>query len=365
MEALSDHLQIGDRRIGPGQPTYIVAELSGNHNGDLRQALELVKAAKRAGADAVKLQTYTADTLTIDSEQEVFRIPSGNTWEGRTLHDLYREASTPWEWQPELKAAADGLGIELFSTAFDLTSVEFLEQVGVRAYKIASFELVDLELIRAVAKTGKPVIASTGLATLGEIEEAVQTARQSGCRELALLECASAYPASPTDYSLLTIPHLSQMFGVPTGLSDHTLGIAVAIAGVAVGARIVEKHLKLSDESDGPDAAFSITPSQLAQLVEGIRTAEEALGEVSYQVTDRERANRCFRRSLFAVRDIRVGEKFTRSNTRSIRPGFGLAPMYLGTVLDCRASRSIRRGEPISWDMLYGGCERSGGPEDE
>lgn len=349
-----DSIQIGDRKVGPGYPTYIVAEMSANHNHDYDAAVEIIKAAKASGADAVKLQTYTPDTMTIVCDTESFLIPGGNTWEGQTLHDLYKQAHTPWEWQPKLKAVADDIGIDLFSTAFDLSSVDFLEEMGIDVYKIASFELVDLALIEKVAKTGKPIIMSTGLATLGEIEDAVLAARSAGCQQLALLECTSSYPATPADSNLRTIPHLSEMFDLPTGLSDHTLGTAVSIASVALGACIIEKHFKLPNSGGGPDSAFSITPEELKTLVDGVRMVEQALGDVDYTVTEKELNNRCFRRSLFVVEDVRAGETFTSKNVRSIRPGYGLAPKYLNDVMGQTASRDIRRGEPLSWQLVSG-----------
>jgi N-acetylneuraminate synthase len=353
MNRFERHIQAGSHQIGSGFPTFIIAEMSANHNQDFNAAVEIIHAAKKAGADAVKLQTYTPDTLTIDSSSEPFKIPDGSLWAGRILYDLYKEASTPWEWQPELKAVADEAGIMLFSTAFDPSSVQFLEEkVGVDIYKIASFELVDLPLIRLVAQTGKPMIMSTGLASLGEIAEAVDAAREGGCTQLVLLECTSSYPASPADSNLRTIPHLSEMFGVPTGLSDHTLGTAVATASVALGACVIEKHFKLSDKEEGPDSAFSITPDEMKFLVDSVRTVEQALGRVDYRVTEKEMENRCFRRSLFAVENIAIGELLTEKNVRSIRPANGLAPRHLPEVLQSKAVRKIRRGEPLSWEML-------------
>ena len=348
------HIEIADRKVGIGHPTFIVAEMSANHNHDFDAAVKIIKAAKDAGADAVKLQTYTPDTMTIDCDEQSFQIPSGNTWEGRKLYDLYKDAYTPWEWQPKLKAVADDIGILLFSTAFDLSSVDFLEEMGIDVYKIASFELVDLPLIHKVAQTGKPIIMSTGLATLGEIEDAVMAAKNGGCDQLVLLECTSSYPASPSDSNLKTIPHLSEMFGVPTGLSDHTLGTAVSIASVALGACMIEKHFKLTDGGDGPDTAFSITPEELKFMVESIRIVEQALGEVDYSVTQKEMNNRCFRRSLFAVKEIQKNEAFTNENVRSIRPGYGLPTKYLPEVLEGKAARNIRRGEPLTWDVIVG-----------
>lgn len=345
-------LEINQRRIGPGYPVYIVAELSANHNQDFDQAVQLIHAAQQAGADAIKLQTYTADTLTIRSDQEYFRVSGGTLWDGRTLYDLYREAYTPWDWQPKLKELANRLGLDLFSTPFDDTAVDFLEAMGAPAYKIASFELVDLPLIRRVARTGKPMIMSTGMATLAEIDEAVHTACQAGAGQLALLKCNSAYPAPPEEMNLRTLPHLAQAFGAPVGLSDHTLGIAVPVAAVALGACIIEKHFTLSRNVPGPDSAFSLEPHEFKAMVEAVRVAEKALGEVRYEVSQREAASRVFRRSLFVVQDMQAGEVFTQDNVRAIRPGHGLHTRYLAQILGRAAARAIPRGTPLSWDLV-------------
>ena len=348
---MDDYLQINSRRLGPGEPTYLVAEMSANHHQDFRQAVKLIEAAKEAGADAVKLQTYTPDTLTISSNQEYFRI-AGTIWEGRTLHDLYREAYMRWEWQPKLKEVADGLGLDFFSTPFDVTAVDFLEQLPIPAYKIASFELVDLPLLRYVAKTGKPVILSTGMASLEEIEEAVATLKDAGCSQLALLKCTSAYPAPPEEMHLRTIPHLAQTFSLPVGLSDHTLGIAVPVAAVALGASLIEKHLTLSRDLPGPDSAFSLEPQEFKAMVAAVRTAEQALGQVSYEITPAQEASRVFRRSLFVVQDLKAGEELTLKNVRSIRPGHGLHTRYLEQVLGKKAKKAIARGTPLAWDLI-------------
>jgi len=342
---------IARRPIGPGHPAYIIAEMSANHGQDLNQALRILEAAKEAGADAVKLQTYTADTLTIDSDQEYFHI-KGTAWQGRKLHDLYLEAHTPWEWQPELMAAAASLGLHCFSTPFDDSAVAFLETLQPPAYKIASFEVVDLALLRTVAATGKPVIMSTGMATLAEIDEAVTTLRQGGCREIALLKCTSAYPASPATMNLRTIPHLAQAFGVVSGLSDHTLGVAAPVAAVALGASIIEKHLTLSRQAPGPDSGFSLEPAEFKAMVAAVREAEQALGEVSYCATAGEEASRAFRRSLFVVRDVVAGELFSHDNLRSIRPGHGLPPRFLELALGRRATVDINRGTPLAWKHI-------------
>jgi N-acetylneuraminate synthase len=311
--------------------------------------VRILHAAKEAGADAVKLQTYTPDTLTIPSEKEYFRIGGGTLWDGRTLYDLYSEAYMPWEWQPKLKEIADEIGIDLFSTAFDPTAVDFLEQMGVPVHKVASFEIVDIPLIEKMARTGKPLIISTGMATLGEIEEAVQAARRAGATQIALLKCTSAYPAPPEEMNLRTIPHMAEAFSVPVGLSDHTLGIAVPVAAVALGICIVEKHFTLSRDIPGPDSAFSLEPQEFKAMVEAIRTVEKALGTVQYGVSDRESKSRVFRRSLFVVKDMKAGDVFTEENLRSIRPGHGLAPKYLKDILGARAACDLERATPLQW----------------
>ena len=345
-------ISINGRRIGAGHPVYVIAEVSANHNHDLGEAEKIIRAAKEAGADAIKLQTYTADTLTIDSDHEPFRVGKGTVWEGRTLYGLYQEAYTPWEWQPKLQQLANELGMDLFSSPFDASAVAFLERMNVPAHKIASFEIVDLPLIETVARTGKPIIISTGMATLAEIDEAVQTARNAGATEIALLKCTSAYPAPPDEMHLRTIPHLAEAFGVPVGLSDHTMGIATPVAAVALGACIVEKHLTLSRAVPGPDSAFSLEPHEFQATVEAIRAAEQALGRVHYGASERESASRAFRRSLFVVADVKAGEPFTSANVRSIRPGHGLHTRYLPEILGRHAARDIERGTPLSWELV-------------
>ncbi len=341
-----------DREIGPEHPVYIIAEMSGNHNQDYDRAVAILEAAHAAGADAVKLQTYTADTMTIDCDAEPFVLPDSTIWSGRNLHDLYGEANTPWEWHPELKARADELGLHLFSSPFDSTAVDFLEQLGVPAYKVASFELNDLPLLRRIAATGKPVIASTGMATLGEIDEAVRTLRENGCRELALLKCCSSYPADPAAMNLSTIPHLGAAFDVVAGLSDHTMDVAVPVAAVTMGARIIEKHLTLDRAAGGPDSAFSLEPHEFRVMVDAVRVAEQAVGKVSYKLTESEQVSRAYRRSIFVVQDIHPGGLLTPQNIRVIRPGNGLEPKYLDIVLGRRAARELKRGTPLGWEML-------------
>ncbi|TDA70392.1 MAG: pseudaminic acid synthase [Clostridia bacterium] len=349
---MPSYVQIGSRRISPSDQVYIVAELSANHNQDFDRAVELVKAAKEAGADAIKLQTYTPDTLTIQCERPEFRIGGGTIWDGRTLYDLYGEAYTPWEWQPRLKQVAEELGLDFFSTAFDPTAVDFLEKIGVPVHKVASFEIVDIPLIEKMARTGKPLIISTGMATLAEIDEAVRAARNAGATQIALLKCTSAYPAPPEEMNLRTIPHLAEAFGVPVGLSDHTLGIAVPVAAVALGACIVEKHFTLSRDIPGPDSAFSLEPHEFRAMVQSIREAEKALGQVCYEVGEREAASRVFRRSMFVVQDVKAGEVFTAENVRSIRPGHGLPPKFLKDVIGRRAACDIARGTPLRWELI-------------
>ena len=345
-------ININGRNIGEGFPIYIIAEMSANHGQSYDEAVRIIQAAKEAGADAIKLQTYTPDTMTIDCNNEYFRIGKGTIWEGRNLYDLYKEAYTPWEWQPKLKEVANNLEMDLFSTPFDNTAVDFLENMGVPAYKIASFELVDIPLIQRVAKTGKPIIMSTGMATLAEIAEAVQTAREAGCKELALLKCTSGYPADPAEMNLRTIPHMAEAFSLPVGLSDHTLGIAVPVAAVALGACIVEKHFTLSRAVCGPDSAFSLEPNEFKAMVEAIRVTEKALGKVNYAVTEKEAASRVFRRSLFVVKDMKAGDIFTEDNVRSIRPGYGLHTRYLTNIIGKKAVKDISRGIPLKWDLI-------------
>jgi pseudaminic acid synthase len=349
---MTPHIAIGKNGIGPGHPVLIVAELSSNHNQDYDQAVRIIHAAKEAGAGAVKLQTYTADTITIDSDREHFRIGGGTLWDGRTLHELYGEACTPWDWQPKLKRVADDLKIDLFSAPFDPTAVDFLEKMNVPAYKLASSELVDLPLVRKIAQTGKPLIISTGMATLEEIDEALAVARAAGATQIALLKCTSAYPSPPDEMNLRTIPEMARRFKVPVGLSDHSMSIAVPVAAVALGASIIEKHLTLSRLEKGPDSAFSLEPNEFKSMVEAVRVAERALGQVHFGISAHEESSRVFRRSLFVVQDVKSGEVFTDENVRSIRPGHGLHTRYLPQILGRRAARDVERGTPLSWDLL-------------
>jgi pseudaminic acid synthase len=342
---------IGDRAVGAGSPTYVIAELSANHGQRFDDAVRLVESARDAGADAVKLQTYTPDTITLDTDKESFRL-KGTAWDGRTLHSLYKEAYTPWEWHGRLKEIANGLGLDLFSSPFDPTAVDFLAELGVPAFKIASCELIDLPLIARAARTGKPLVMSTGMATLGEIEEAVRAAVEAGGREIALLKCTAAYPAPPEDMNLRTIPHLAAAFGVPVGLSDHTLGVAVPAAAVALGACIVEKHLTLARATPGPDSAFSLEPHEFKAMVDAVRTAERALGSVTYGPRGEEVALRRYRRSLFVCEDVKAGEVFTERNVRSVRPADGLHTRHYEEILGRRASRDVERGTPLDWSLI-------------
>lgn len=342
---------IAGRAIGPDHSPYVIAELSGNHNGDLDRALALVDAAASTGADAVKLQTYTADTITLDVDRPEFRI-DGGPWDGRTLHDLYQEASTPWEWHEALFARAAEHGLQCFSSPFDHTAVDFLEGLGVPAYKIASFELVDTPLIEKAASTGKPLIMSTGIANYAEIERACAAARTGGADGFALLHCISAYPAKPETMRLRTIESLGAAFGVPVGLSDHTLGSAVSVAAIARGACIIEKHLTLKRSDGGPDAEFSLEPGEFKSLVDDCRMAHAALGPPQYDRKGVGGANAQFRRSLYVVRHVAAGTVLTTDDVRSVRPGNGLAPHHLNDILGRPAARALARGEPMDWSMV-------------
>jgi pseudaminic acid synthase len=340
-------IKIEDRSIGPGHPPYVIAELSANHNGDLDQALRIIDAAQEAGADAVKIQTYRPDTITLKSDAPDFQITEG-LWAGRTLYDLYEWAHTPWDWHEALFAHAAKRGITLFSSPFDPTAVDLLESLGAPAYKIASFEAVDLPLIRYVASKGKPMIISTGMADLEEITEAVEAARIGGCRELALLHCVSGYPAPSSDYNLATLADMAQRFDVPVGLSDHTLDNSTAIASVAFGARIIEKHITLDRAGGGPDDSFSLEPGEFAELCRSARTAWEAIGNVDYGRKSSELGNVKFRRSLYFVDSLQEGEIVTHDKVKSVRPGYGLAPKYLPDVIGKKTKRRIHKNAPVS-----------------
>jgi N-acetylneuraminate synthase len=352
MTRATDEFSINGRAIGPGNPVYIIAEISANHGQEFAKAVDLVRGAHAAGADAVKLQTYTPDTITIDSDAPAFRAGSGSLWEGTTLHSLYETAYTPWEWQPKLKAIADDLGIDCFSSPFDPTAVDFLMTMDVPAFKVASFELVDLPLIRKMAQTGRPLIMSTGMATADEIDEAIAAARDGGATQIALLKCTSAYPSPPEAVNLRAIPAMAERWTMPIGLSDHTQGIAVPAAAVALGASIVEKHVTTSHADTTPDSAFSLDLPEFEAMVDAIRTVERALGRPSIGPTADEAESRRFRRSLFVVEDVVSGETFTERNVRSIRPAAGMHTREYEAVLGRRAAVGIRRGTPLSPDLI-------------
>lgn len=347
-------INVNGRLIGEGQPAYMIAEMSANHAGSLARAKEIIHAAKESGADCIKIQTYTPDTLTIDCHNQYFQVKNG-TWEGENLYSLYGKAYTPWEWQAELKAEADKVGIDFLSTPFDRTAVDFLEELGLDFYKIASFEMVDLPLIAYVASKGKPIIMSTGMGTLEEIREAVETVRKAGNEQLAILKCSSAYPANPADMHLKTIADMLKRFQIPVGLSDHSMGSLSATTAVAMGASIIEKHFCISREIENPDASFSMTPQEYKSMVEDIRRVEAALGEPKYGVSKQEESSVVFRRSVFAVKDIAKGQKLDEDNIRIIRPGYGLKPKYMQDIVGMKADRDIQRGTPVSFDLLEKG----------
>lgn len=350
------YIDIAGRRVGAGSPVYVIAEVSGNHNGSYDRAVRILEECAAAGVDAVKLQTYTADTLTIDSDNDIFKVGDNNTWAGRTLYDLYEEAHTPWDWQPKLKKRADDLGVHLFSSPFDFTAVDFLNDMGVPAFKVASFESPDAPLVGYMASKGKPVLMSTGMATMEQIDRAVVAARANGAGpgKLLLFKCVSSYPAPPESMNLNTIPHLSDAFDVPVGLSDHTLGTHIPVAAVALGAVAIEKHVTLSRSEGGPDAEFSLEPAEVRRMVDNIRDIEKAMGKVTYGPTKWEQPNKVFQRSLIVTADIPAGQKFTPENLRSIRPGDGLSPHLIGEIMGRSTSKEIKRGTPLSWDLVGG-----------
>ncbi len=345
-------MEIAGREIGAGHPPYIIAELSGNHNGSLDRAIEIIKVAKESGADAMKLQTYRAETMTLDVDHPRFKVNGGSPWDGDHLFDLYNNASTPWEWHETLFNVGKEIGITVFSSPFDFDAIELLEGLDAPAYKIASFELVDLELIARCASTGKPLIMSTGMASIVEISEAVETARKNGAKEIALLKCTSAYPAPYNEMNLRTIPHLSQTFDVISGLSDHTLGIGVSIAATALGAHIIEKHVTLARADGGVDSTFSLEPAELTLLVSECKNAYESLGEVTYVNGDTENSFRQFRRSLFFVRDVSAGSVIVKDDIAAIRPGDGLVPKYKQAIIGRVVKNNVQRGTPVSWECL-------------
>jgi pseudaminic acid synthase len=345
-------INILDKQIGDNSPVLIIAELSANHIQDFDLAVETIKAMKNSGANAVKLQTYTADTITLNVDNEHFRIKQDTLWDNRNLYQLYTEAYTPWEWQPKLKEIAEDLELICFSSPFDKTAVDFLEKMAVPAYKVASFEITDVPLIEYIASKGKPVIISTGIATLADIEEAVSACKRMGNNQIALLKCTSAYPSPLEDVNLNTIPNLRDTFKTVVGLSDHTLGVSVPIAAVALGAKIIEKHFILDRNLGGPDAAFSLEPDEFKNMVQAVREIEKALGEIDYGLTEKMKKSREFARSLFVAEDINEGEVLTEKNIRSIRPGFGLHPKFLSYVCGKKATKRVKKGTPLSWDIV-------------
>ncbi|KFX32684.1 N-acetylneuraminate synthase [Geobacillus stearothermophilus] len=342
------------RKIGPNHRPFIIAEMSGNHNQSLERALAIVEAAAKAGAHALKIQTYTADTMTLNLENPEFKIEdSDSLWKGNTLYQLYQQAYTPWEWHKPIFDRARELGMIPFSTPFDETAVDFLEELDVPMYKIASFENTDIPLIKKVASTGKPMIISTGMATVAELDETVRAAREAGCKDLILLKCTSTYPASPENTNILTIPHMRELFNCQVGLSDHTMGVGVAVASVALGATVIEKHFTLSRADGGVDSAFSMEPDEMKALVVETERAWQALGEVKYGPTEKEKASLKFRRSIYVAKDIKAGEKFTKENIRVIRPGYGLEPKYFERIIGLTAKQDLKAGTPLSFDLLF------------
>src|SRR3989344_5676736 len=337
----------GKKYIGPGHPVFIIAEMSGNHNQNIQRAYKIIDAAVKAGVDAIKLQTYTPDTITIDSDEKYFQVKVNKDWKGQTLYNLYKKAYTPWEWQPKLKKYAESKGLICFSTPFDSTAVDFLEKLGMQLYKVASFEIVDTPLLERIGKTKKPVIMSRGMATEEEIRLAIRTLKRYGCPAIALLHCVSSYPTQPDQMNLATIPDIAKRFKVIPGLSDHTLGTAVSVASIPLGATIIEKHFTLKRSDGGPDADFSLEPHELKELVQSVRIVEKAIGKVKYGASKRESENIIFRKSLFVVQDIKAGESFTSKNIRVIRPGYGVAPKHLKSILGKKAKIKVERGTPL------------------
>ena len=346
--------KIGEKEIGENKPTFIIAELSANHMNDFDIAVKTIEAMAKAGADAVKFQTFTPDTITIDCDNEYFQIKQGTVWDGQVLHKLYEDAYMPWDWQPKLKKIAENLGLIAFSSPFDKTSVDFLEDMDVPAYKIASFEITDIPLIEYVASKGKPIIISTGIASFEDIELAVKTCLNAGNDEIALLKCTSSYPAPFDEINLNTIQDINEKFNVVVGLSDHTLGSEVSTAAIAVGANVIEKHFILDRTMGGPDSGFSMEPNEFKQMVDSIRNVEKALGKVSYELSDKMKTNREFSRSLFVVRDMKRNEIISEDNVRSIRPGFGLHPKYLKEILGKKVNKDLKKGTPFELNFVKG-----------
>lgn len=348
---MNKFIKINNREIGPDFSPYVIAELSANHNGDINRAFKIMEEAKKAGADAIKLQTYTADTITIDCDSDDFQI-KGGLWDGQTLYNLYKGAQMPWDWHVPLFNKAKELDITIFSSPFDFTAVDLLEELGAPAYKIASFEAIDIPLIKYVAKTGKPMIISTGMADEAEIQEAITAAHEGGCKELVVLHCVSGYPAPASDYNLATIKDMAKRFDVITGLSDHTIDNTTAIASVVLGASVIEKHVTLDRNGGGPDDSFSLEPNELMQLCRDAKTAWQSLGKINYERKESEKGNAKFRRSLYVVQDIKAGQEFTSDNVRSIRPGFGLAPKYYSKVIGKICKLDLKKGTPLNKDMM-------------
>ncbi|NDY73274.1 pseudaminic acid synthase [Desulfobacter hydrogenophilus] len=346
-------ITINNRKIGPSEKPFIIAEMSGNHNQSLDRALEIVEAAAKAGVHGLKIQTYTPDTMTLDLNEGEFLISdSDSLWAGKSLYELYGEAYTPWEWHKPIFDRTRELGIIPFSTPFDDTAVDFLEDLNVPCYKIASFENTDLPLIRRVAATGNPLIISTGMATIAELDETVRSAREAGCKDLILLKCTSTYPATADNTNILTIPHMRELFDCEVGLSDHTMGVGVSVASIAMGASVIEKHFTLNRADGGVDSAFSMEPQEMAQLVTETERAWQALGKITYGTTQAEEKSRIFRRSLYITQDMKAGNILTRENVRAIRPGHGLPPKYLDVVVGKRVCRNVKRGTPVSWGLF-------------
>src|SRR5471030_196146 len=344
--------EIDKVKIGEGQKTFVIAEISANHNQDYDRAVEIIKKAKWAGVDAIKLQTYTPDTITLDCDNEYFQIKQGTIWDGTTLHKLYQTAYTPWEWQPKLKKVAEAEGLVFFSSPFDYTSVDFLEDMNVHAYKIASFDLNDIPFIEYIASKGKPIIMSTGIARMGDIQDAIDACKRMGNESIALLKCTSSYPAPIEEVNLKTIPNMKETFDVVVGLSDHTMGNVVSVGGVAIGAQIIEKHMTLRRADGGADSEFSMEPEEFKEMVDNIRVIEKALGKVTYDLTEKQRNSREHSRSLFVVKDVKEGEIFTEENLRSIRPGFGLETKYIKDILGKKAKSNIAKGTPMDWSLI-------------
>lgn len=349
---MQKEIYIGNRKISEDSPAFIIAEMSGNHNMDFNRAVKIMEEAKRAGADAIKIQTYTADTITLDCDDPCFQITQGTLWDGTTLHKLYQTAYTPWEWQPKLQKIAEEMGLIFFSSPFDLSSVDFLEEMKVPAYKVASFEINDIPFLKKIAQKNKPILISTGIAYQADIELALRTCREAGNEQVILLKCCSAYPTPYEDINLRTIPNMKETYGVITGLSDHTMGTAVSGAAVALGAKVIEKHMTLRRSDGGPDAAFSMEPQEFKEMVDHIRIIEKALGKVTYELTEKQQREREHSRSLFIAKDMKKGEIFTPENLRSVRPSNGLHTKYYEELLGKKVNRDVKLGTPASFQIV-------------